>query len=162
MKNLLVSTCITRKIRRRAIRDYQIGECQNSAYPFNDCTYKSSDLTIHADCKLPLESKWRAFLLNGRKHPRDRSTLGNCLSEKRPQGLAGTTTQFRRKRTIIKKIALEDLGDAEDRMTMGDLFQSLSAQPFEKLDNSLLMTGGAEVTTLARKDQKIFITALPT
>ena len=41
MKNLLVSTCITRRIRRRAIRDYQIGECQNSSYPFNDCTYKS-------------------------------------------------------------------------------------------------------------------------
>ena len=41
LKNLLVSTCITRRIRRRAIRDYEIGECQNSPYPFNDCTYKS-------------------------------------------------------------------------------------------------------------------------
>jgi hypothetical protein len=88
--------------------------------------------------------------------------LRNCLSEKRPQALPGTTTQFRRKRTIIKKIALEDLGDAEDRMTVGDFFQSLSAQPFAKLDNLLLMTGGAEVTTLARKDQKIFMTALST
>ena len=39
LKNLLVSTCITRRIRRRAIRDYQIGECQNSACQFNDCTY---------------------------------------------------------------------------------------------------------------------------
>jgi hypothetical protein len=27
LKNFLVSTCITRRIRRRAIRDYQIGEC---------------------------------------------------------------------------------------------------------------------------------------
>jgi len=33
-KNLLVSTCITRRIRNRAIRDYQIGECQNSPYQF--------------------------------------------------------------------------------------------------------------------------------
>ena len=40
-KNLLVSTCITIRISRRAIRDYQIGECQNSPYPFNDCTYKA-------------------------------------------------------------------------------------------------------------------------
>jgi len=39
LKNFLVSTCIIRRIRRRAIRDYQIGECQNSPYPFNDCTY---------------------------------------------------------------------------------------------------------------------------
>jgi hypothetical protein len=31
LKNLLVSTCITRRIRRRAIRDYQIGECNDSA-----------------------------------------------------------------------------------------------------------------------------------
>jgi len=39
LKNLLVSTCITRRIRRRAIRDYQIGECQNSPYLLNDFTY---------------------------------------------------------------------------------------------------------------------------
>jgi heme A synthase len=35
LENLLVSTYITRRIRRRAIRNYQIGECQNSPYPFN-------------------------------------------------------------------------------------------------------------------------------
>jgi len=49
LKNLLVSTCITRRIRRRAIRDYQIGECQNSPYPFNDCTYKSIVETMFRD-----------------------------------------------------------------------------------------------------------------
>jgi len=42
LENLLASPCIKRRIRRRAIRDYQIGECQNSPYPFNDCTYKCS------------------------------------------------------------------------------------------------------------------------
>jgi len=35
LKNLLVSTCFTRRIRRRAIRDYQTGEYQNSPHPFN-------------------------------------------------------------------------------------------------------------------------------
>jgi hypothetical protein len=35
LKNLLVSPCFKRRIRRRAIRDYQIGELQNSPYPFN-------------------------------------------------------------------------------------------------------------------------------
>jgi len=39
LENLLASPCIKRRIRKRAIRDYQIGECQNSPYPFNDCTY---------------------------------------------------------------------------------------------------------------------------
>ena len=42
LKNLPVSTSVKRRIIRRAIRDYQIGECQNSAYPFKDCTYESS------------------------------------------------------------------------------------------------------------------------
>jgi len=39
LKNLLVSTCITRRIRKRTIGDDEIGECQNSPYPLNDCTY---------------------------------------------------------------------------------------------------------------------------
>jgi hypothetical protein len=63
--------------------------------------------------------------------------------------LSRTTTQFREKRTIIKKITPEDLGDAEDKMTMGDLFQNLSAHPFAKLDHSLLVAGRAEVSALA-------------
>jgi hypothetical protein len=44
-------------------------------------------------------------------------------------------------------------------MTTGNLFKNLPAHPFAKLDHSLLMTGGAEVTTLARKSQKMFMTA---
>jgi len=35
LENLLVSTCIKRSIRRRAIRDYQMGEHQNPPHPFN-------------------------------------------------------------------------------------------------------------------------------
>jgi hypothetical protein len=59
-------------------------------------TYKSSDLSIKADCRLPLESKWQKFLLDGRKHPRDRTLLWDRLPEKHPQGLPSTTTQFRK------------------------------------------------------------------
>ena len=36
---------------------------------------------------------------------------------------------------MIKQMTPEDLGDAEDKMTMGNLFEDLSAQPFAKLDN---------------------------
>ena len=35
LENLLVSTCIKRRIRSRAIRDYQMGEHQNPPHPFN-------------------------------------------------------------------------------------------------------------------------------
>jgi hypothetical protein len=42
LKNLLVCTCNTRRIRTRAIRVYEISEYQNPAYQFNDCTYYSA------------------------------------------------------------------------------------------------------------------------
>ena len=41
-------------------------------------------------------------------------------------------------------------------MTMGNLFKNLPAHPFVKLDHSLLVTGGAEVAALTRKNQKMF------
>ena len=50
--------------------------------------------------------------------------LWDRLLGKHPQTFASTTTQFRKKRTIIKKITPEDLGDAEDKVTMGDLFEA--------------------------------------
>jgi len=43
LENLLVSTCIKRRIRRRAIRDYQMGEHQNPPHPFNVAPTKSED-----------------------------------------------------------------------------------------------------------------------
>jgi hypothetical protein len=39
LENLLRSPCIKRRIRRSAIRDYQIGEYQNSLYSFNVAQY---------------------------------------------------------------------------------------------------------------------------
>ena len=35
LENLLVSPYLKRRIRRRAIRDYQMGEHQNPPHPFN-------------------------------------------------------------------------------------------------------------------------------
>jgi hypothetical protein len=35
LENLFVSTCIKRRIRRRAIRDYRRGEHKNPPYSFN-------------------------------------------------------------------------------------------------------------------------------
>jgi len=35
LENLFVSTCLKRRIRGRAIRDYQMGEHQNPPHPFN-------------------------------------------------------------------------------------------------------------------------------
>ena len=42
LENLLGSLCIKRRIRRIAIRDYQIGEHQKPSYSFNDVTYEST------------------------------------------------------------------------------------------------------------------------
>ena len=35
LEDLLISPYLKRRIRRRAIRDYQMGEHQNPPYPFN-------------------------------------------------------------------------------------------------------------------------------
>jgi len=53
----------------------------------------------------------------------------------------------------MKKITPEDLADAEDKMTMGNLFQNLFARPFAKLDHTLLVAGWAEVLALPGKDK---------
>jgi len=43
LENLLGSPCIKRRIRRRAIRDYQMGEHKNPSHPFNVAPTKSED-----------------------------------------------------------------------------------------------------------------------
>jgi len=50
LENLLGSPYLKRRIRRRAIRDYQIGEYQNSPYPFNIVpTSLQSETTLRVD-----------------------------------------------------------------------------------------------------------------
>jgi hypothetical protein len=96
-----------------------------------------------------MESQKIPKRLDGDDHPRNRTPLRNGLPKKHPQAFPDTATQFREKRSVIKKIPPEDLGDAEDKMTMGDLFQNLSAHPFAKLDHSLLVAARTEVSALA-------------
>jgi len=59
--------------------------------------------------------------------------LWDRLLEKHPQGLPITTTQIGEQRTVVEETASKDLGNAEDKVAMGDLFQNLSAHPFAKL-----------------------------
>ena len=72
--------------------------------------------------------------LDGDDRPRKRSPLWKRLPEKQPQGFPDTVTQFRKKRTIIKKITPEDLGATQDKMSMGNFSQNLPAPPFAKLE----------------------------
>jgi hypothetical protein len=41
LENLLGSSCIKRRIRRIAIRDYKMSGYQKPSYSFNDVTYKA-------------------------------------------------------------------------------------------------------------------------
>ena len=52
LENLLGSPCIKRRIRRSAIRDYQMGEHKNPSHPFNVSTYKSLLGTIFKNRRL--------------------------------------------------------------------------------------------------------------
>ena len=64
--------------------------------------------------------------------------------------------------TGSEEVTAQDFRDAEDNVTMGNLFQNLSAHPFAKLHHSLLVAGGTEVSALAGEGQKIFMAALCT
>jgi hypothetical protein len=60
--------------------------------------------------------------LDGNDRSRDRTPWWDRSLEKHPQGLSSTTTQFRKKRAVIEKIAPKDLGNAEDKMAVGNIF----------------------------------------
>jgi hypothetical protein len=50
LEDLLINTCLKRRIRERAIRDYQMGEQQNPPQPFNVApTYLQGKLTFNLD-----------------------------------------------------------------------------------------------------------------
>ena len=55
LENLLVSPDLKRRIRSRAIRDYQIGEYQNSPYPFNVAPQKCAFLDNPGSQRLLVE-----------------------------------------------------------------------------------------------------------
>ena len=95
--------------------------------------------------------------------PRNRTPFRNRLPKKHPQAFPNTATQFREKRTIIKKTTPEDIGDAEDEMAMGDFSQNLSAHPFTKLHHPLLVAGRTEVSAFVplRRDFRFASTQRP-
>jgi hypothetical protein len=109
-----------------------------------------------------MESQKIPKRLDRDERPRNRTPFRNRLPKKHPQAFPNTATQFREKRTIIKKITPEDLGDAKDEMAMGDFSQNLSAHPFTKLHHPLLVAGRTEVVAFAGEGQKIFMAAFPT
>jgi len=55
LENLFGRSCIKRRIRRIAIRDYQMGGYQNPSHSFNDVTYESTVLDNSASRSLPKE-----------------------------------------------------------------------------------------------------------
>jgi hypothetical protein len=58
--------------------------------------------------------------------PRNRTPLRNGLSQKHPRAFPDTATQFPKQWAVIREITPENLGDAEDKMTMGDLLESVA------------------------------------
>jgi hypothetical protein len=46
LENLLISPCLKRRIRRRVIRDYRVGEHQNHPYPFNVAPTESEGYSL--------------------------------------------------------------------------------------------------------------------
>ena len=55
---------------------------------------------------------------------------------------------------------LQDLRNAEDEMSVGNLLEHLGTEPFPKFHHPLLMAGGAEVAALAGEGQEIFMLAI--
>ena len=55
LENLLGRSCIKRRIRRIAIRDYQMGEYQKPSHSFNDVTCESSTWSWFMSRRFPIE-----------------------------------------------------------------------------------------------------------
>ena len=69
-------------------------------------------------------------------------------------------TVKRARKSVIKEIPTEDLGDAEDKMSMGHRLDHVLAEPLTELHHPLLVARWTEVTPLARERQKILMAAI--
>jgi hypothetical protein len=67
LENLLGSPCIKRRIRGRAIRDYQMGEHKNPSHPFNVSLLCNSELISES------------MITNGNKQKRQLAILERAL-----------------------------------------------------------------------------------
>jgi len=76
------------------------------------------------------------------------------------QGFPGAAAESREQLSIIKKIAAQNLGNAEDEMPVGNLLENVHAQPFPEFHHALLVTGRAEVSSFTRERQQVLMAAV--
>jgi hypothetical protein len=96
LENLLGGPCIKRRIRRRAIRDYQMGECQNASYSFNVApTYLQCKLTLNLDDYGKKASMERACNKKGRAEMTLPSRVGSVRQRVKFWGTVHPTSQKR-------------------------------------------------------------------
>jgi hypothetical protein len=77
------------------------------------------------------------------------------------ESLPGATAQLGKQSSVIKEVPTEDLGDAEDKMSMGHRLDHFLAEPLTELHHSLLVARWTEVTPLAQERQEILVAAIP-
>ena len=63
----------------------------------------------------------------------------NCILEKSLQGFPCATAEIGQQLPIIQKVTTEDFRDAEDEMTVRDLFQDIHAEPLPEFHHAFLM-----------------------
>jgi hypothetical protein len=66
LENLLGNSCLKRRIRRIAIRDYQMGEHKKPFSSIQHCTYKSIGATVFGNRRLRIERNDNGAIAGGR------------------------------------------------------------------------------------------------
>jgi hypothetical protein len=77
------------------------------------------------------------------------------------ESLPGATAQLGKQVSVIKEIPAEDLGDTEDKMSMGHRLDHFLAEPLTELHHPFLVARWTEVAPLARERQEILMAAIP-
>ena len=79
--------------------------------------------------------------------------------EERLQGIGGALAQFPQEAAIFSEVDAQHLRHGEHVLAMGDRGQHVLGDPFPELEHALLVTGGTEVSPLARQRQQILVPA---
>ena len=114
----------------------------------------------HEDVAVGIESEKIAEGLDGDDGAGDGIIFGNHLPEKDLQGFPGAPTEVGKKLPVVEEVSAQDLRDAEDKMSVGNLLEDIHAEPFPEFHHALLMARWTEMTALAGEGQKIFMTAI--
>jgi hypothetical protein len=80
-------------------------------------------------------------------------------AEERLEGIGGTLTEFPEEPAVFAEIDPEHLRDGENILAVGDWRQDLIGHPVPKLEDPLLMAGGAEVPPFTRERQQKLVSA---